>query len=53
MISSALHDAILARNIKIPIVDTLRISILTLCEGYCETRVARQPSYDKDVPTAF
>jgi uncharacterized protein (TIGR00369 family) len=31
---------------KIPIVDTLEMQIVSLADGYCETKVQRKPSYD-------
>ena len=31
---------------KIPIVDTLKIQIVSLADGYCETKVPRKLSYD-------
>ncbi len=31
---------------KIPIVDTLNIQIISLTDGYCETKVQRKLSYD-------
>jgi uncharacterized protein (TIGR00369 family) len=31
---------------KIPIVDTLEMQIISLADGYCETKVQRKPSYD-------
>ena len=31
---------------KIPIVDTLKIQIISLADGYCETKVPRELSYD-------
>ncbi len=37
---------ILSRIQKIPIVDTLRIQILRLSKGYCETKIPRKSSYD-------
>lgn len=46
MISSERYDAILARVSKIPIFETLKISILAMAEGYCEVRVPRKHNYD-------
>ena len=31
---------------KIPIVGTLEMQIVSLADGYCETKVQRKPSYD-------
>lgn len=45
-ISPKLEKDILARINKIPIMETLQIKIVSLAEGFCETRVARKPSYD-------
>ena len=36
-------DALLERIYKIPIMETLQIRVLTLDEGYCETRIPRKP----------
>jgi uncharacterized protein (TIGR00369 family) len=46
MLSSSLQDAILSRIKKIPIVDTLHIEIISLSDGYCETKVPRKSGYD-------
>jgi len=46
MLSSTLQDAILSRIKEIPIVDTLQIEVVSLSDGYCETRVPRKLSYD-------
>jgi uncharacterized protein (TIGR00369 family) len=45
-ISSKLEKEILARTNKIPIMDTLQIKVVSLAKGFCETHVARRPSYD-------
>ncbi len=37
---------ILTETNKIPIVDTLKIKIISLADGYCETEVPRKLSYD-------
>ncbi len=39
-------DALLKRIYAIPIMETLKIEVLTLSEGYCETRIPRKPDYD-------
>jgi uncharacterized protein (TIGR00369 family) len=41
-----LKSDILTEINKIPIVDTLKIQISSLADGYCETRVQRKLSYD-------
>jgi uncharacterized protein (TIGR00369 family) len=46
MLSSDLKEAIFKRIIRIPIVDTLQMKILSLSEGYCETMAPRKLSYD-------
>ena len=46
MISSDLQRAILARTEKIPIVKTLRLKVVSLCEGYCGVFVPRRLKYD-------
>jgi len=46
MISSDLQRAILARTEKIPIVKTLQLKVVSLCEGYCEVVVPRRLKYD-------
>jgi len=45
-ISPELKSDILTEINKIPIVDTLKIQIITLSDGYCETKVQRKLSYD-------
>jgi acyl-CoA thioesterase len=45
-ISPELQDAILARANAIPIVDTLKIKISALSDGYCEATVPRDTRYD-------
>jgi len=46
MISSDLQRAILARTEKIPIVKTLQLKVVSLCEGSCEVVVPRRLKYD-------
>ena len=41
-----LKTAILNRILKIPIVDTLNLTVENMTEGYCETRVPRKRQYD-------
>ena len=38
--------ALLKRIYAIPIMETLQIEVLTLEEGYCETKIPRRPDYD-------
>ncbi len=45
-ITPELKNDILAKINKIPIVDTLGIQIVSLLDGYCETKVQRKLSYD-------
>lgn len=45
-LSPKLKNDILTEINKIPIVDTLKIEIISLDDGYCETRVQRKLSYD-------
>ena len=45
-LSPELKSDILTEINKIPIVDTLKIQIITLSDGYCETKVQRKLSYD-------
>jgi uncharacterized protein (TIGR00369 family) len=45
-IASEKKKEILDRIKKIPIVDTLKIKIISLTDGYCETQVPRKLSYD-------
>ena len=45
-LSPKLKRDILAEINKIPIVDTLKIQIISLADGYCETKVQRKLSYD-------
>ena len=45
-LSLELKSDILTEINKIPIVDTLKIQIITLADGYCETKVQRKLSYD-------
>lgn len=46
MLSNDLKEAILKRILRIPIVDTLQMKILSLSEGCCETMAPRKLSYD-------
>lgn len=46
MISPTLHTAIMNRINSIPIVDTLKMQIITLADGYCEARVPRGLQYN-------
>ncbi len=46
MLSSDLKEAILKRVMRIPIVDTLQLKILSLTDGRCETVAPRKLSYD-------
>jgi uncharacterized protein (TIGR00369 family) len=46
MLSSDLKEAILRRIMRIPIVETLQMKILSLSDGYCETMAPRKLSYD-------
>ena len=46
MLSSDTKEAILRRIIRIPIVDTLQINIISLSEGRCEAMAPRKLSYD-------
>ncbi len=45
-LSPEFKSDILTEINKIPIVDTLKIQIITLSDGYCETKVQRKLSYD-------
>ena len=45
-LSQELKNDILTEINKIPIVDTLKIQIISLADGYCETKVPRELSYD-------
>jgi uncharacterized protein (TIGR00369 family) len=45
-LSPELKSDILNEINKIPIVDTLKIQIISLSDGYCETKVQRKSSYD-------
>ena len=38
--------ALLKRIYAIPIMETLQVEVLTVAEGYCETKVPRKPDYD-------
>jgi uncharacterized protein (TIGR00369 family) len=45
-LSPELKREILTEINKIPIVDTLKIQIISFADGYCETKVPRKLSYD-------
>ena len=45
-LSPELKSDILTETKKIPIVDMLKIQIISLADGYCETKVQRKLSYD-------
>ncbi len=45
-LSPELKSDILTEINKIPIVDTLKIQITSLADGYCETKVQRKLNYD-------
>ena len=45
-LSADAKKALLKRIYAIPIMETLKIEVLTLDEGYCETRIPRKPDYD-------
>lgn len=45
-LSPELKNDILTEIKKIPIVDTLKIQIISLSDGFCETKVPRKLSYD-------
>ncbi len=45
-LSSQLENAILARTNKIPIVKTLQLKVISLCDGYCEVNVPRKLKYN-------
>ena len=46
MLSSELKETILKRIMRIPIVETLQIKILSLSEGCCEAMAPRKLGYD-------
>jgi uncharacterized protein (TIGR00369 family) len=46
MLSSDLKEAILRRIMRIPIVETLQMKIISLTDGCCETMAPRKLSYD-------
>jgi uncharacterized protein (TIGR00369 family) len=46
MLTKELEAAILDRIYRIPIVDTLRLQVLKLADGCCETMAPRKLSYD-------
>jgi uncharacterized protein (TIGR00369 family) len=45
-LSAEVKDALLKRICAIPIMETLKIEVLALAEGYCETKIPRKPDYD-------
>lgn len=46
MLSSDMKEAILRRVMRIPIVETLQMKIISFSDGYCETMAPRKPGYD-------
>ena len=46
MLTDALHDDILERIKKIPIVDFLQMEVVSLSEGFCEVKVPRRLRYN-------
>jgi uncharacterized protein (TIGR00369 family) len=46
MLSSDMKEAILRRIMRIPIVETLQMKIISLSDGCCETMAPRKLSYD-------
>ncbi len=46
MLSSDFKEAILKRVMRIPIVDTLQLKIISLTDGRCETMAPRKLGYD-------
>jgi len=46
MLSSDMKEAILRRVMRIPIVETLQMQIISFSDGYCETMAPRKLSYD-------
>jgi len=46
MLSSEMKEAILRRILRIPIVETLQMKILSLTEGGCEAMAPRKLGYD-------
>ena len=46
MLSSDMKEAILKRIMRIPIVDTLQMKILSLSDGSCEAMAPRKLAYD-------
>ena len=46
MLAADLEMAIYERVNKIPIVETLRMKIISLSTGFCEVRVPRRVKYD-------
>jgi len=45
-LSAEIKAALLQRIYAIPIMETLQIEVLSLAEGYCETKIPRKPDYD-------
>ncbi len=45
-LSAEIKAALLKRIYAIPIMETLQIEVLSLAEGYCETKIPRKPDYD-------
>jgi uncharacterized protein (TIGR00369 family) len=41
-----MKEAILRRVMRIPIVETLQMKIISFSDGYCETMAPRKPGYD-------
>ena len=41
-----MKEAILRRVMRIPIVETLQMQIISFSDGYCETMAPRKPGYD-------
>ncbi len=46
MLSSDMKGVILNRIMRIPIVDTLQMKIISLSDGYCEAMAPRKLAYD-------
>jgi uncharacterized protein (TIGR00369 family) len=45
-LSADFEEALLKKIYAIPIMETLKIEVLALAEGYCETKIPRKPDYD-------
>ena len=45
-LSAEVKEALLKRIYAIPIMETLQIEVLSLAEGYCETKLPRKLNYD-------